>query len=318
MNYNNIFVAVATTGAIDITQPYTTSWNAIDGIILMTGQIILVKDQDKQIENGIYSMNHYGKPLERWETFKTFGKSIIKVNNGDVNGGSYWKIVGNPCDAGNAPLVFQQTTFKSDEENNEPITSTTTVSPPTPRTKIHSKDGTPMSTLGGYCGFSPEDVDLDKVTVKTDSTNGWGGKPYMHRFTYEPEPNKVVPLNLTLARPCFSGNEMHPANPIMPHHSHHPMFGSLVQLNQELEAKLVDLLNKLAEKAQIDLSEHVFVTEQPVVYSVKCERFLDGHFRTLDALTCVTVNGVLAQPTFTLQHNGSWRCLCKIVFACVE
>ena len=163
----------------------------------------------------------------------------------------------------------------------------------------------------------PGDVDVEKLKVYTHDHSGKimrGGK--LHRFGYLGEGDRVRPLLIALEHPAFSGNEPHPI-PHDPHHGRIPLFGSALQCNADLEGAMLDMARRICQKLNIkEPSNHIYVTKDCRVYSVKCETFWD-QCATLDHLTCLKVNGVLVIPDLHEDKYGEVTCHFKIVMACV-
>lgn len=172
-----------------------------------------------------------------------------------------------------------------------------------------------------HCCPKPEDVDVEHVVVYEDR-EGFRQRVTQYRFAYQTDgveegvDGKLVPLTVSLEKPCFSGKEIHPFMPRAPHHQYDGLFASASNLNVALETKITMMLNKLAEKCGIELREYSFMTANTTVYSTKFEHFLGERFKTIDALISLPVNGVLVQPRFVLVEE-TWHCHCLIVLACV-
>ncbi len=66
----------------------------IDGIQLKEGDYVLVKDQEKQYENGVYVAHATGTAWSRSGSYKNWGEyigAILFVMNGSVNGSTNWE-----------------------------------------------------------------------------------------------------------------------------------------------------------------------------------------------------------------------------------
>lgn len=66
----------------------------IDGIQLKEGDMVLVKDQNRQCENGVYVAHESGTAWSRSASYKNWGSfigAILFVINGDINGGTNWE-----------------------------------------------------------------------------------------------------------------------------------------------------------------------------------------------------------------------------------
>jgi hypothetical protein len=161
----------------------------------------------------------------------------------------------------------------------------------------------------------PEDVDIERVHIHEDR-EGFRQKVTQYRFAYDMGNGKMGPLAVCLEHPCFSGKDVHPMTHV-PHHQFHGVYATASNMNQDLETRLMSMLNKIAEKCQIELKDHKFMTESTLVYSVKFDQWLPERFRSVDALTCMPVNGVVVQPKFVLQADSTWHCHCVLILACV-
>ena len=97
-------VRVATTANGTLASAFENG-DTIDGVTLVTGNRILIKNQTTASENGIYTVNASGAPT-RATDFDTSGEEvsngcIIPVQFGTVNGGSTWQLVQNGGTIGN-------------------------------------------------------------------------------------------------------------------------------------------------------------------------------------------------------------------------
>lgn len=104
-------VRVATTASGDLSTDFHNG-SQVDGVTLVTGDRVLVKDQATGSENGIYVVNVSGSPT-RADDFNsdqdaTTGVTVF-VSEGSVNANSAWSISTNdPIVLGTSPVVFVQ------------------------------------------------------------------------------------------------------------------------------------------------------------------------------------------------------------------
>ena len=104
-------VRVATTATGTLASAYENG-DTVDGVTLVTGDRILLKNQSSAIENGVYTVNASGAPT-RATDFDTDAEaqrgSRVFVQFGTVNGGSTWQVVssnGTPIVVGTNTIVF--------------------------------------------------------------------------------------------------------------------------------------------------------------------------------------------------------------------
>jgi hypothetical protein len=98
-------VRVATTANATLASAFENG-DTIDGVVLATGDRVLIKNQTTQSANGIYIVQATGSPV-RATDFDTTGAqvangAIIPVQYGTVNGGSTWQLVKNGGTIGNS------------------------------------------------------------------------------------------------------------------------------------------------------------------------------------------------------------------------
>lgn len=98
-------VRVATTANGTFSTAFDNG-SSIDGVTLVTGDRILIKNQSSAAQNGIYVVQASGDPV-RATDFDTSGNEvengcIIPVQLGTVNGGSTWQLVQNGGTIGNS------------------------------------------------------------------------------------------------------------------------------------------------------------------------------------------------------------------------
>ena len=84
-------VRVATTGNAALSTAYANG-QTVDGITLVTGDRILIKDQTTQSENGIYTVNASGAPTRAADADSDtdFKGAAVFVASGTTNGGTRW------------------------------------------------------------------------------------------------------------------------------------------------------------------------------------------------------------------------------------
>lgn len=101
-------VVVATTVAGTLATSFA-SGQVIDGVTLITGDRILIKNQATGSENGIYVVNATGAPTRATDA-DTAGKledAVLWVTKGTANGDTQWKLVTDgPLTIGTTSLVF--------------------------------------------------------------------------------------------------------------------------------------------------------------------------------------------------------------------
>jgi len=102
-------VKVATTTNGTLATAYA-SGQTIDGVVLATGDRILIKNQTNAIENGIYMVNNSGAPTRTTDLqpgYKVAG-IVVNVNQGTINAITIWtcsNIIGTAIVAVN-PITF--------------------------------------------------------------------------------------------------------------------------------------------------------------------------------------------------------------------
>ena len=118
-------VDCATTSNLNIYQEVDGDWQAnanlglpvIDGYQLKEGSIVLVKDQTRQQENGVYIAHQTGTGWTRSGSYKTWGDfigAILFVINGNTNGATNWEsmasaggsLFNTDTSSGDSPLIF--------------------------------------------------------------------------------------------------------------------------------------------------------------------------------------------------------------------
>lgn len=106
-------VRVATTGPLTLASDFENG-DTVDGVTLVTGDRILIKDQSTGSENGIYTVNATGAPTRSIDADVsaevTAGLAVF-VEEGTVNADSGWLLItDNPITLGTTALVFTQFT----------------------------------------------------------------------------------------------------------------------------------------------------------------------------------------------------------------
>lgn len=104
-------VRAATTAAGTLATSFENG-DVIDGVTLVTGDRILIKNQATQTENGIYTVNASGAPtrsLDADANAEVRGGLAVRVSEGTVNGDTQWVLTTNdPITIGSSNLVFAQ------------------------------------------------------------------------------------------------------------------------------------------------------------------------------------------------------------------
>jgi hypothetical protein len=104
-------VRVATTTAGTLASLFENG-DTIDGVVLATGDRILIKDQATASQNGIYTVNASGAPTRATdadESIEVTGGLSVWVTEGTVNGDTGWTLTTNdPIVLGTTGLTFVQ------------------------------------------------------------------------------------------------------------------------------------------------------------------------------------------------------------------
>lgn len=100
-------VRVATTANGALATAYA-NWQTVDGIALVTGDRILIKNQTTGAENGIYTVNASGAPTRSTDadTATDIADAVVYVSQGTVNADTGWKLVTDSIVLWTTPLVF--------------------------------------------------------------------------------------------------------------------------------------------------------------------------------------------------------------------
>lgn len=104
-------VRVATTANGTFATAFANG-QTVDGVVLATGNRILLKDQTTGAENGIYTVNASGAPTRATDADAnpevTAGMAVF-VSEGTANGNSQWKLTtDDTITLGTTALVFAQ------------------------------------------------------------------------------------------------------------------------------------------------------------------------------------------------------------------
>ncbi len=90
--------------------------DTIDGVVLSTGDRILIKNQASDVENGIYTVNASGAPT-RASDFNSNSNvqtgNFVAVINGTVNANTQWVLTSTNIDVGVQPLNFSKLSAQS-------------------------------------------------------------------------------------------------------------------------------------------------------------------------------------------------------------
>lgn len=100
-------VRVATTAAGTLATSFANG-QTVDGIVLATGDRILIKNQAAGQENGIYTVNATGAPTRATDadTAGDIADAVVYVSVGTVNADTGWKLVTDAITLGTTALVF--------------------------------------------------------------------------------------------------------------------------------------------------------------------------------------------------------------------
>jgi len=104
-------VRVATTANGTLATAFANG-QTIDGVVLATGDRILLKDQSTASENGLYTVNASGVPTRTTDADsnpEVTAWMAVFVSEGTTNGNSQWKLTtDDPITVGTTGLVFAQ------------------------------------------------------------------------------------------------------------------------------------------------------------------------------------------------------------------
>ncbi len=125
-NINNCRrVRVATTGAITLTAPQT-----IDGISVVAGDLVLVKNQGTGSQNGIYVVNSGAWTYANdWQTGFVFAETYVTVSEGTLNGHTAWRVNNTgTITVGTTAIVFTRMFLSRDAGDFNSFTEKTSLS----------------------------------------------------------------------------------------------------------------------------------------------------------------------------------------------
>lgn len=100
--------------------------DSLDGLILFTGQLIIVKDQTDTTQNGVYIVSQENAPT-RYPAANMLAGKIFYIEQGTVNHETFWKVAGTFTGPGGEPV------YGTDAIAFVPVTITPP-SPPAPAT----------------------------------------------------------------------------------------------------------------------------------------------------------------------------------------
>ena len=102
-------VICATTENVDFLTGFS-SGKAIDGVTLLEGNRILIKDQNNKAENGIYIVNSTGTPTRAndADVNTEINGSAVYVTDGTINGDTGWVCTSSVNDLETDPITFVQ------------------------------------------------------------------------------------------------------------------------------------------------------------------------------------------------------------------
>jgi hypothetical protein len=100
-------VRVATTTAGTLASSFANG-QTVDGVVLATGNRILIKNQASGAENGIYVVQASGAPVRSTDadTASDIEDAVVYVSQGTVNADTGWKLVTDSIVLGTTALVF--------------------------------------------------------------------------------------------------------------------------------------------------------------------------------------------------------------------
>lgn len=175
-------VRVATTTAGTLASSFENG-DTIDGVVLATGNRILIKDQVSQAENGIYTVNASGAPTRATDfdsvtPIDEINGAYTLVQFGTANAGTGWVETATVVTVGTDPIVFQQFTAASSVIGGDMIT----VSGATISVDLASVSGLESTNPGNPAGQLRAKVNV--ATVKINGSNELEGlKPTSENLT---------------------------------------------------------------------------------------------------------------------------------------
>jgi hypothetical protein len=101
---------VATTANISLANAVENG-DTLDGVVLATGDRILVKNQTTTSENGIYVVQASGQPTRATDfdtALEVDSGDFIFVSSGTINGSTGWVQTNKPATIGTDPILFTQ------------------------------------------------------------------------------------------------------------------------------------------------------------------------------------------------------------------
>lgn len=118
-------VRVATTANGTLATAYANG-QTVDGITLVTGDRILLKNQSTGSENGIYTVNASGAPTRATDADSAtdIADTVVYVSQGTANADTGWKLVTDAIVLGTTALVFTPLTVSSLTSGNFSINET--------------------------------------------------------------------------------------------------------------------------------------------------------------------------------------------------
>lgn len=102
-------VRVATTTAGTLSTSFANG-QVVDGVTLVTGNLILIKNQASTAENGVYTVNASGAPTRAtWmDSASEIDGVYVAAEDGTTNGGTLWITVSEVTTLNTDPIVFTQ------------------------------------------------------------------------------------------------------------------------------------------------------------------------------------------------------------------
>ncbi len=107
-------VRVATTANWVLATAFA-NWQTVDGVVLATGNRILIKNQTTASENGIYTVNASGAPTRATDadTASDIADAVVYVSQGTTNADTGWKLVTDNITLWTTALVFTALVIQS-------------------------------------------------------------------------------------------------------------------------------------------------------------------------------------------------------------
>jgi hypothetical protein len=169
-------VRVATTAAGTLASSFENG-DTIDGVVLATGNRILIKDQASQAENGIYTVNASGAPTRATDfdsvtPIDEINGAYTLVQFGTVNAGTGWVESATVVTIGTDPIVFQQFTAAASVIGGDMIT----VSGATISVDLATTSGLESTNPGNVAGQLRVKLEASNPTLQIDGSNQLGSK----------------------------------------------------------------------------------------------------------------------------------------------